>query len=684
MNLPERTAPGKDGMRDLIRSFDWATTTLGPRDRWPVSLQTVVDVMLDSRFPMALLWGPELILIYNAAYQVVAGDKHPAAFGRSTREIWSEVWHINQPIFDAVMERGETLYFEDKLFPINRHGQMEDAYFTLGYSPVRTEDGAIGGALVILQETTLARQRLRQVQESEAKYRDLFENMTEEVHFWKLVRDERGEIKTWRLVDINPAGLKGWGKTRAEVVGKTADEIFPGATAHFMPIVLKTFAEGVPHLWESYFPGLKQHLRMTSVPLGEFFITTGVDITRRKQAEEALADDLRAMTKLHGLGQTFVHGGDLQPELDRIVETAIAIAHADMGNIQLLDSRSGCLEIRAQCGFQQPWLDFWKQVDEGLGACGTALLRGERVIIEDVTQSPIFAGKPALEVQLGAGVRAVVSTPLRDSDGVVLGMFSVHFRQPCRPEPRVLQRLDVLARLTADMIAHTRAEAALRESEKELRALAAHLQSVQEEQRQRIAHELHDDLGSRLTALRLELAALDNEVAAIEPATAQQTKAMDALLEQTIEATRRICNELHPPGLDELGLVVTLEWLVDGFRQRTGIAVTPHFPAEEPPMETSRALAVFRICQEALTNVARHAGASQVEVNLSACNDRLVLTVRDNGQGFTPVAMGERKTFGLAGMRERARVFGGTVKIESQPGQGTTVIMDVPMRQQGS
>jgi PAS domain S-box-containing protein len=145
---------GRGGMDELIHAFNWSRTPLGPRDRWPVSLRTVVETLMASQFPMALLWGPELILIYNDAYGVICADKHPVALGRSTREVWSEVWHINESIFAAVMERGESLHFEDKLFSINRRGCSEDAYFTLCYSPVRIEDGSIGGTLVVLQETT--------------------------------------------------------------------------------------------------------------------------------------------------------------------------------------------------------------------------------------------------------------------------------------------------------------------------------------------------------------------------------------------------------------------------------------------------------------------------------------------------------------------------------------------------
>jgi PAS domain S-box-containing protein len=117
---------------------------------------------------------------------------------------------------------------------------------------------------------------------SEEKYEALFENMIEEIHFWQLVRDKLGNIKTWRLVDINPAAEKSWGMKRADIIGKTADQIFPTATEHFMPIVTKIFRENKAHSWESYFPDLKQHMKFSSVPFGEHFFTTGFDITDTK------------------------------------------------------------------------------------------------------------------------------------------------------------------------------------------------------------------------------------------------------------------------------------------------------------------------------------------------------------------------------------------------------------------
>lgn len=141
-------------MGELVRSMDWSKTPLGSRVAWPQSLRTVVNLVLSSSFPMAIFWGSDLILLYNDAYRAIAADKHPGAMGWSIREVWPEVWEFNKPIVERVMARGETVHLEDQLFRIARRGYMEDAYFTLSYSPIRTEAGQVAGTLVMLMETT--------------------------------------------------------------------------------------------------------------------------------------------------------------------------------------------------------------------------------------------------------------------------------------------------------------------------------------------------------------------------------------------------------------------------------------------------------------------------------------------------------------------------------------------------
>ena len=191
------------------------------------------------------------------------------------------------------------------------------------------------------------------------------------------------------------------------------------------------------------------------------------DITSRKQTEEALRQSLEDVTRMQQVSTRLLQAGDFSLLLHDILDAAVEITGAQMGNIQLLEG--DCLRITAQRGFDTPFLEYFDSVHGEQAACGTALERGERVIVEDVRNSPIFAGTPALEVMLAAGAQAVQSTPLVSRSGRVLGMFSTHYRHaPQRPSERALRLLDILARQAADLIEHKQGEEALRAREADL------------------------------------------------------------------------------------------------------------------------------------------------------------------------------------------------------------------------
>jgi PAS domain S-box-containing protein len=178
LNAKEDFLSGGGETGELIRSLDWSATPIGSRDSWPESLRTVVNLILASSFPMAILWGSDLIFIYNDAYRVIAGERHPDAMGRSTREVWPEVWEFNKPIFEKVMTRGETVHFDDQLFPIVRDGRMEDAYFTLSYSPIRSGADQVAGTLVVLLDTTERKPSEVTLRQSEERLMAVAENLT--------------------------------------------------------------------------------------------------------------------------------------------------------------------------------------------------------------------------------------------------------------------------------------------------------------------------------------------------------------------------------------------------------------------------------------------------------------------------------------------------------------------------
>lgn len=203
----------------------------------------------------------------------------------------------------------------------------------------------------------------------------------------------------------------------------------------------------------------------------------------RQESERSAAADLEALKRLNEIGNRCARTGrDYQACLADILDAAIDFTGADKGNIQLLNSNSTTLEIAVHRGFEEPFLDFFERVEEGeAAACATALKSTERVIVDDVTCSDIFAGQPSLDVLLAAGVRSVQSTPLMSSTGRVLGMISTHFRSPHRPGERELGLMDLLARQAADYLESTRADAALRSTQEQLRELNEYLEQKVEE-----------------------------------------------------------------------------------------------------------------------------------------------------------------------------------------------------------
>jgi len=229
-----------------------------------------------------------------------------------------------------------------------------------------------------------------------------------------------------------------------------------------------------------------------------------------------------------------------------------------------------------------------------------------------------------------------------------------------------------------DVTERKRTEREVRESREQLRQLSASLQAVREEEKARIARELHDELGQALTGLKMDLAQLVTQLAPEQLGAIGQADAMKALIESTVASVRRIATDLRPLMLDDLGLLATIEWLVNDFSKRTGIAVELTLPEAEFDLDPQVSTALFRVLQESLTNVARHAGASRVRIMLSGTESDVKLTVDDNGKGFGAALEGTPKTFGLLGMRERAAMLGGELTVHSKPGAGTSVVMIVP------
>jgi PAS domain S-box-containing protein len=216
-------------------------------------------------------------------------------------------------------------------------------------------------------------------------------------------------------------------------------------------------------------------------------------------------------------------------------------------------------------------------------------------------------------------------------------------------------------------------------SRAELRALAARIQTTREEERTRIAREIHDELGQVLTTLKLDLAWIEHRLpASSSGAFRLGESSITDRVDETMEIVRRIASELRPSVLDELGLEAAIECLVQDSAKHTGIAVALETDAL-PRLSDEVASHVFRIIQEALTNVSRHAKATRVDVTMRHAGATIILEVEDDGVGFSPQLLGGIRSLGLVGMRERAVACGGTFTVRAQPGRGAAIVVKIPV-----
>ncbi len=294
---------------------------------------------------------------------------------------------------------------------------------------------------------------------------------------------------------------------------------------------------------------------------------------------------------------------------------------------------------------------------------------------------PDFDGSAALEIakQLAPGVPFIFVTGVLGEEVVIemLKQGATDYILKTR-----LARLGPAVNRALGETHHRRenqkAQEKLRRSYDQLRALTGHLRFVREEERTRIAREVHDELGQALTGLKLDLAWLHGKLTG-ERALRRKVKAMSAHVDLTIHTVRRIATELRPGVLDNLGLAAAIEWQTADFQERTGIRCKVKIDVRDSIWDREFSTMCFRVFQETLTNIARHAKATRVEVILAQIDQELVMTVRDNGRGISEKEVVHARSIGIIGMRERVAQVGGQVFFFGVPSRGTTVTMRVPM-----
>jgi PAS domain S-box-containing protein len=544
----------------------------------------------------------------------------------------------------AVLAQGRPLLdFE------NRYRCKDGSYRWLAWSYVSSiETRRVFGAARDITERRQHEEQLRLLEASVARLNDIVV-ITEAEPF-----DEPGP----RIVFVNDAFVRRTGYTREEVLGRSprflqgpktqraALDAMRASMKRWQPVRVEciNYTKSGEEFW----------LEMEIVPVADakgwftHWVAIERDVTERKQIEEALRKSERQLQEL---------ADKLAAEKKRLLE-AQAVAkigswETDLatGDVEWSDETHRVFETEPR-SFQPTHQKFLLLVHPD-----------DRAMVDEAFLSSFAVHTPC----------AITHRLLMADDRIkfVEERWQSFFDEKGRPTRAVGTSRDITEQITA--------EAKLRAAEHQLHALVSRLHTVREEEAKRIARELHDDLGQHLTALNMEIAALKITPARDPLDLHGRLTTMDEIVDHTIEVVQKISGELRLGQLDLLGLPAAIEWHLQEFQKRSGLRCTFSQASEIVLLPDAVATAVFRVVQEALTNIARHAQATEVEIGMAAAHGNLRVEVRDNGRGITPTQLADHTAYGLLGMRERVEALGGKITMSGVNGGGTTVVVTLPI-----
>ena len=368
---------------------------------------------------------------------------------------------------------------------------------------------------------------------------------------------------------------------------------------------------------------------------------------------------------------------DLEKVLEQILDRLADLVPYDSANVMLL--ADGQLFMHAATGYEDSSgpmdVSNISFVPSRTFMMEEVLEGNQPVILPDTRNLPNWVWVPC-----GQHIRSWMGVPLQVK-GQVIGLFSIDKSVPNFFTPRHAELAKAFAAHAALALNNARMFAQISETQEQLVGLSVQVIAAQEKERQKIAVELHDHAGQALLGLRAELQILKHYVLSDSDQAIEQIKYMDGIVLETCKDLRQLAHDLRPPILTEMGLVPALEQYIDEFSRRMQMPANFEFQHDRQlaRIPENIELVCYRIVQEALTNLAKHAQASKVKISLDLTADQLVLSVIDDGVGFTPYARKEVEGFGLIGIRERVAAVGGTLQIFSQPGHGTQITVEIPL-----
>jgi PAS domain S-box-containing protein len=598
-------------------------------------------------------WSDELYRIYGLepqscviTFELFLSRVHPDDRERTTREV------------RAAMVRGGRFAYPERI--VRPDGTVRELE-TVGEA-VRDDAGAVVGLLGTCRDVTEERARAEQVR----VYADIVEHVQIGIGVYSV--GDPADANTMRLVAFNPAAEGVARRPLAAFLGAPLPQIAPYARGGELEKLIGLVARDgqvreavVQRSRDPLDPRRALALKAFPLPRGRVGVAAE-DITQQIHARRLRDSEQHILERI-------ASGADLVEVLEAVVLLVEECAPPSVASIVLLDAEGQHVRHGVAPHLPEAYIQAidGSPIGPYAGSCGTAAFLRAPVYVTDIETDPRWVDYR--ELALRHGLRACWSTPILSTDGRALGSLALYFQEPRAPAPEhrtLIERATHIAGIALQRVA----------LEAQLRDLSAHVEKEREDERAGIAREIHDELGQALTALKIDLAFIARRTTADllpRETLLEKVRGMSRMADEVIEQVRRISAELRPGVLDDLGLLAASEWLAQDFEHRTGILCQVRSNLGEGRLEPTVSTAFFRILQEALTNVARHANATHVDVRLECQDGSLSLEVKDDGDGIAVESTKGARALGLLGMRERARRLGGQATITGTPGEGTLV-----------
>ncbi len=630
-----------------------------------------LNILLEEMLDGFLLTVGEQLVYCNGVFARMIGRDAGEIIGASTLDLLHKKDHPRARLRMDELRDGGQIYPSEYLF-LHQDGSR----IPLEVSSRRIEYAGQPAIVSVVRDLSVLRKTQLALEASEEKYRLWFENVSDAM---MVINPE-----TFGFEDVNRSTLELFGYTREEFLQLKVPDISnqPELTA-----------------------GTVVHLRKTGFPEEEIFRRD----CRKKNGDIFPAEVSAAAFKADGKMKIVAAMRDLSErvraeEAIRINEERLALA-AQAGRVGVWDwdLLTGALYLAKNFTAMLGYEDAEGPID--FKAWMEHVYEEDRPKLQEAIDNHLEGDAEQIELECrmlhhsGAICWFIVrGHVIRNDDQKAIRLIGSHtdISELKRVEEeltihrnlledlvevRTLKLRNINLKLQDEIKEHERTEAALKQSQEELRNLSAHLQDAREKERRRIASDLHDELGQELSILQMDMTWLENNLPPESAELVEKTRSMSHFVGQTLRKVQHIAQELRPSVLDNLGFSAAISWQSGEFSRRTGIKCQLNVPDEDIDIGRDLSIVLFRVYQEALTNVLRHSEAKKVKVDLSVEDGQVLLVVKDYGRGITRAEMSNPRSLGLVGMRERVHSLGGEIKVAGSPGKGTRISVQVPMDQ---